>query len=61
MAKEKVFIIGAGFSGLASGVMAAKSGFDTEIFEQHNISGGLSQGWSRKGYTFEGGRLYGVF
>lgn len=52
---DKVFIIGAGFSGLASGVFLAKSGFDAEIFEQHSISGGLSQGWSRKDYTFEGG------
>ncbi|MBQ0040164.1 MAG: NAD(P)/FAD-dependent oxidoreductase [Treponema sp.] len=52
---EKVFIIGAGFSGLASGVFLAKSGFDVTIFEQHIIPGGLSQGWERKGYRFEGG------
>lgn len=52
---DKVFIIGAGFSGLASGVFLSKSGFDVEIFEQHFLPGGLSQGWSRKGYRFEGG------
>lgn len=52
---NKIFIIGAGFSGLASGVFLSKSGFDVTVFEQHTIPGGLSQGWERKGYRFEGG------
>lgn len=52
---KKLFIVGSGVSGLAAGVYAAKSGFDVTIFEQHNTFGGLSTGWSRKGYFFEGG------
>ncbi len=51
----KVVIIGAGISGLSAGVYAARSGFDVTILEQHNIAGGLSTSWSRKGYYFEGG------
>ena len=51
----KVVIIGAGISGLSAGVYAARAGFDVTILEQHNIPGGLSTSWSRKGYYFEGG------
>ena len=51
----KVVIIGAGVSGLSAGIYAARSGFDVTILEQHNIPGGLSTSWSRKGYYFEGG------
>lgn len=50
----KVVIIGAGISGLSAGIYAARSGFDVTIVEQHNIPGGLSTSWSRKGYYFEG-------
>ncbi|HCA19347.1 MAG TPA: NAD(P)/FAD-dependent oxidoreductase [Treponema sp.] len=53
--KKKVIIIGAGISGLTAGVYAQRSGFDVTIYEQHNIPGGLSTSWSRKGYFFEGG------
>ena len=52
---KKLFIVGSGVSGLAAGVYAAKSGFDVTVFEQHNTFGGLSTGWSRKGYFFEDG------
>ncbi len=52
---KKVLIIGGGISGLSAGVYAAKSGFDVTILEQHSTFGGLSTGWSRKGYFFEGG------
>ncbi len=51
----KVVIIGAGISGLSAGIYAARSGLDVTILEQHNIPGGLSTSWSRKGYYFEGG------
>jgi len=30
------------------------NGYDTEIYELHNISGGLCTAWKRKGYTFDG-------
>ena len=52
---SKVVIIGAGISGLSAGIYAARSGFDVTIVEQHDIPGGLSTSWSRKGYYFEGG------
>lgn len=51
----KVVVIGAGISGLSAGIYAARAGFDVTILEQHNIPGGLSTSWSRKGYYFEGG------
>ena len=52
---KKIVVIGAGVSGLTAGIYAARSGFDVTILEQHNIVGGLSTSWSRKGYYFEGG------
>ena len=51
----KLVVIGAGISGLSAGIYAARAGFDVTIVEQHNIPGGLSTSWSRKGYYFEGG------
>lgn len=52
---KKVIIVGAGIAGLAAGVYAQKSGFDTLILEKHIISGGLCTSWVRKNYLFEGG------
>ena len=52
---SKVVVIGAGISGLSAGIYAVRAGFDVTILEQHNIPGGLSTSWSRKGYYFEGG------
>jgi phytoene dehydrogenase-like protein len=50
----KVLIIGAGLAGLSAGCYLQQSGFPTEIFETHNIPGGLLTGWSRKGYNIDG-------
>lgn len=52
---KSVVIVGAGIAGLSAGIYAARSGFDVTILEQHITFGGLSTGWSRKGYFFEGG------
>ena len=52
---KKLIVIGAGISGLASGVYAQRSGFDTLILEKAANPGGVSTSWKRKGYTFEGG------
>ena len=52
---SKVVVIGAVIAGLSAGIYAARAGFDVTILEQHNIPGGLSTSWSRKGYYFEGG------
>ena len=52
---KKVIIVGAGIAGLAAGIYARRSGFDTTIYESHIIPGGASTSWRRKGYLFEGG------
>jgi phytoene dehydrogenase-like protein len=51
---KKIIIIGSGISGLSAGCYLQMNGYDTEIFELHNISGGLCTAWKRKGYTFDG-------
>jgi phytoene dehydrogenase-like protein len=50
---RKVAIIGAGIAGLATGSYLQMNGFDVEIFEKHNLPGGLCTSWKRKGYTFD--------
>lgn len=52
---KRLIIIGAGISGLTSGVYCRRSGIDTTIFERAGNPGGVSTSWKRKGYTFEGG------
>lgn len=51
---KKVKIIGAGISGLVTGCYLQMNGYETEIVEMHNISGGLCTSWKRDGYTFDG-------
>jgi phytoene dehydrogenase-like protein len=51
----KVIIVGGGIAGLAAGIYARKSGFETVIFESGLVPGGNCTGWRRKGYFFEGG------
>jgi phytoene dehydrogenase-like protein len=53
MNKKKVIIIGAGISGLCAGSYLQMNGYETEIFEQNIIPGGLCTAWKRKGYTFD--------
>jgi phytoene dehydrogenase-like protein len=54
MTAKKVFIIGAGIAGLSAGCYLQMNGYATEIFELHNLPGGLCTSWKRKGYTFDG-------
>ena len=54
MNKRKIIIIGAGIAGLTAGCYGQMNGYDTELFEMHNIPGGLCTAWQRKGYTFDG-------
>ncbi len=53
MNNKKVIIIGAGISGLSAGSYLQMNGYDTEIFELHDIPGGLCTAWKRKEYTFD--------
>ena len=54
MSKKKIIIIGSGIAGLSAGCYLQINDYDTEIFELHNIPGGLCTAWKRKGYTFDG-------
>ncbi len=51
---KKILIIGAGMAGLSAGIHALRNGYDAEIYEMHNLPGGLCTAWDRKGYTFDG-------
>lgn len=51
---KKIIIIGAGIAGLSAGCYLQMNGYNTEIFEMHNLPGGLCTSWKRKGYTFDG-------
>ncbi|HEX3043726.1 MAG TPA: NAD(P)/FAD-dependent oxidoreductase [Bacillota bacterium] len=50
---KKIVIIGAGISGLATGCYAQMNGYDTEIFEMHNLPGGVCTSWQRGNYLFD--------
>ncbi|MGI6555630.1 MAG: phytoene desaturase family protein [Bacillota bacterium] len=52
MAKS-IIIIGAGMGGMAAGIYGQINGFQTRIFEMHNLPGGQCASWERKGYTFD--------
>lgn len=54
MEDNSVIIIGAGFAGLSAGIYAQMSGYRTQIFEMHDLPGGLCTAWKRKGYTIDG-------
>ena len=47
--------MGAGLSGLSTGVYAQLNGYQAHIHEQHTTSGGLAATWKRKGYLIDGG------
>ena len=51
--KKKIIIIGGGVAGLSAGCYAQMNGFDSEIYEMHNIPGGVCTSWTRKGYLFD--------
>lgn len=51
---NRIVIIGAGIAGLTAGCYAQLNGYESEIYEMHNIPGGLCTAWTRKGYTFDG-------
>jgi phytoene dehydrogenase-like protein len=53
-AKKKIIIIGAGLAGLSAGCYGEMNNYDTQIFELHNLPGGMCTAWKRQGYTFDG-------
>jgi len=52
---RKVFVIGAGFSGLSAAALLAKDSFDVTILEKNDRPGGRAMVWKEKGYTFDMG------
>jgi phytoene dehydrogenase-like protein len=54
MKNKKIAIIGAGIAGMVAGCYGQMNGYDTEIFEMHDLPGGFCTAWRRKGYTFDG-------
>ena len=51
--EKSIIIIGAGMGGLAAGIYGQRNGFQTAIFEAHNLPGGQCTSWNRKGYVFD--------
>lgn len=51
---KKVIIIGAGISGLTSGIYGQKNGLITEIYEKNATPGGLCTSWQRKSFPIDG-------
>jgi len=51
---KNVCIIGAGIAGLTAGCYLQMNGFNVNIYESHNLPGGLCTSWKRKGYLFDG-------
>ncbi len=54
MTQKSIIIIGAGIAGLSAGCYGQMNGYQTPIFELHDLPGGLCTAWKRKGYTFDG-------
>jgi phytoene dehydrogenase-like protein len=54
VADKTVIIIGAGIAGLSAGCYARMNGYQTTIFELHDLPGGLCTAWKRKDYLFDG-------
>jgi len=51
---KSIIIIGAGIAGLSAGSYCQMNKYNTQIFELHNLPGGLCTSWKRKGYTIDG-------
>lgn len=51
---KSIIIIGAGVAGMATGCYGQMNGYNTQIFEMHNLPGGVCTTWKRKGYKIDG-------
>jgi phytoene dehydrogenase-like protein len=54
MTDKTIIIIGAGIAGLSAGCYAQMNGYSSQIFELHDLPGGLCTAWERKDYIFDG-------
>ena len=53
-----VIVIGSGIGGLACAVAPSRSGRKVLVLEQHFVAGGLTQTFSREGFTWDVGLHY---
>jgi phytoene dehydrogenase-like protein len=51
---RRIAIIGAGVAGLSAGCYSRMNGYESTIYEMHDIPGGLCTSWKRGPYTFDG-------
>jgi phytoene dehydrogenase-like protein len=51
---KSIIIVGAGVAGLSAGCYGQMNGFATQIYEMHNLPGGVCTTWKRKGYKIDG-------
>lgn len=54
MGKKKVIVVGAGISGLTTGIYLLDNGYDVDIYEKHSTPGGECTGWLRHGQYIDG-------
>ena len=54
MKEKTIIIIGGGIAGLAAGCYGQMNGYRTQIFELHDLPGGLCTAWQRKEFLFDG-------
>lgn len=50
---KKVVIIGGGIAGLGAGIICARNGYETVIYEKNLIPGGCCSGWRRGDYEID--------
>ena len=51
----KAVVIGAGYTGLASAALLARSGVEVEVLEKNNDTGGKARIWEESGFRFDMG------
>jgi len=53
--KQKVIVIGSGFSSISAACYLAKNGHEVKVFEKNNSLGGRARQLKRDGFTFDMG------
>ena len=51
---KSIAIVGGGIAGLSAGCYGRMNGYQTTIFEMHDLPGGQCTAWTRNGYTIDG-------
>lgn len=50
---KKIIIVGAGITGLSTGIGALEAGYEVEIYEKNQNAGGCCNGWYRDGHYID--------